>query len=84
MRLTRLLVEVVRDRSRIRTRYRSRVRLQDRSCDIYEFVFDYIRDRSRIRLRDRKKETVVVIDCYIETGFGNNLLPFAFVPLGVP
>ena len=53
MRLTRLLVEVVRDRSRIRTRY-------------------------------RKKETVVVIDCYIETGFGNNLLPFAFVPLGVP
>ena len=41
VRLTRLLVEVVRDRSRIRTRYRSRVRLQDRSCDIYEFVFDY-------------------------------------------
>ena len=39
--LTRLLVEVVRDRSRIRTRYLSRVRLQDRSCDIYEFVFDY-------------------------------------------
>ena len=78
MRLTRLLVEVVRDRSRIRTQYRSRVRLQDRSCVRYIRIRIRLRDRSRIRLRDRKKETLVVIDCYIETGFGNNLLPFAF------
>ena len=74
MRLTRLLVEVVRDRSRIRTRYRSRVRYI-RSCDIYEFVFDYDvfdyeiekkRDRSRNRLLHRnwiRKQFVAVCVC---------------------
>ena len=53
------------------TRSKSYSIKRDRSCN-----------RSRIRLRDRSrirlKETEVVIDCYIETGFGNNLLPFAF------
>ena len=57
-----------------------RIRDRDRSRGIRIRI--RLGDRSRIRLRDRSrirlKETEVVIDCYIETGFGNNLLPFAF------